>query len=809
MAGIKITNFLGKAPKVSPELLPNTAAQIAQNCKLYSGDLIPYPQPVVVDNTGRTGTIKTLYALRNPANPNDLKWLSWNTEVSIAVASANLQDEQRFYYSGDGAPKISNYDLATTGAVPYPVGYYDLGLPIPPNSQVLTTVAATFATKTTASFARDAGNTATIITGAAHGLRTGNSITLSGFTFRTGTYNQPGTTTITVTLSGHGLANGASVTLDFTSGAAVDGTFEIANVTLNTFDITVATAATTSGDVNLNIRSFNATNVECTVVNATTFTYFSPGPQVTTTAYTDGKVDLGGLTQARSYVFTWFTPWDEESIASKPSDNLYIKEGIQVTVSAIPTVKPSGNNFVRGVRLYRTLASASGTEYFRLATLWFPTGLTTVQRTANVSRVTLLYPHNLSEEDRFKISGCTDASFDITGGIVTGVIDDYTFEYAQVAGDVASTAVGAGTLYHDVSENPPTTAARYWGDGSYDFLDDFDSRNLLDVLASDEYDPPPENLQGLTTIQNTILVGFVGNTVYFSEPGQPSAFPARYATPVGDEIVALAALAGSLLVLTKGYPYLIAVRDPAAGVSVDRIDVLYPCLSATSVVTMGYGIVWSTNDGLAVYSPSSGAALVTKALYNNDTWTVDVNPNTVVAEYYGENYFASHSTGSFVFEQDTKGGFFVDTDPVFTASWYDTQTGKLYYVSGTLGDIYEWDDLSQPALTVEWKSKVIVTKDMLNLGAARVVADYSAVTATWDTDVQIWNAALTNWDLADEITFKLWVDKQLIFTTTVNDVDGFRLPTGYRTDTFEVGVEGNVRVRAIHLAETMLGLREV
>jgi len=810
MAGIKITNFLGKAPKVSPELLPNTAAQIAQNCKLYSGDLIPYPQPVVVDNTGRTGTIKTLYALRNPANPNDLKWLAWNTEVSIAVASSNLQDEQRFYYSGDGAPKISNYDLATTGAAPYPVEYYDLGLPIPPNSQVLTTVAATFTTKTTASFARDAGNTATIITGTAHGLRTGNSITLSGFTFRTGTYNQPGTTTITVTLSGHGLANGASVTLDFTSGAAVDGTFEISNVTLNTFDITVATAATTIGNVNLNIRSFNATNVECTVVNTTTLTYFSPGPQVTTTAYTDGKVDLGGLTQARSYVFTWFTPWDEESIASKPSDNLYIKEGIQVTVSAIPTVKPTGDNFVRGVRLYRTLASASGTEYFRLATLWFPTGLTTVQRTANVSRVTLLYPHNLSEEDRFKISGCTDASFNITGGIVTGVIDDYTFEYAQVAATVASTAVGAGTLYHDVSENPPTTAARYWGDGSYDFLDDFDSRNLLDVLASDEYDPPPENLQGLTTIQNTILVGFVGNTVYFSEPGQPSAFPARYATPVGDEIVALAALAGSLLVLTKGYPYLIAVRDPAAGVSVDRIDVLYPCLSATSVVTMGYGIVWSTNDGLAVFSPSSGAALVTKALYNNDTWTVDVNPNTVVAEYYGENYFASHSTGSFVFEQDAKvGGFFVDTDPVFTASWYDTQTGKLYYVSGTLGDIYEWDDLSQPALTVEWKSKVIVTKDMLNLGAARVVADYSTVTNTWDTETVLWNSALTNWNNADEITFRLWVDKQLIFTTTVNDVNGFRLPTGYRTDTFEVGVEGNVRVRAIHLAETMLGLREV
>jgi hypothetical protein len=110
---------------------------------------------------------------------------------------------------------------------------------------------------------------------------------------------------------------------------------------------------------------------------------------------------------------------------------------------------------------------------------------------------------------------------------------------------------------------------------------------------------------------------------------------------------------------------------------------------------------------------------------------------------------------------------------------------------------------------MEWKSKVIVTKDMLNLGAARVIADYSTVTSTWEDEVVEWNAALTNWNNADEIIFNLWVDKQLIFTTAVNNVDGFRLPTGYRTDTFEVGVEGNVRVRAIHLAETMLGLREV
>ena len=809
MAAVKITNFLGTAPKISPELLPNTAAQIANNCKLYSGDLIPYPQPVIVDNTGRVGTIKTLFALRDPAT-DAKKWLSWLTDVDIAVASKTDQDEQRFYYSGDGKPKVSNYELATTGAAPYPVSAYDLGLPLP--TTTATTSAATFSTKTTASFFRDAGNIATITTGSAHGLKSGGLITVSAFTFLSGTYNQAASTTITVTIAAHGLSNGAVVSLDFLSGTATDGTYIVSNVALNTFDVIASAAATTSGNVNLSLAGFNATNVECTVTGTTTFTYFSPGFQIgssgTPIAFTTGKVDLGGQTQTRSYVFTWYTPWEEESIASDPSADLFIKEGQIVTVSNLPTTKPAGNNFVRGVRLYRTLAAASGTDYYLLKTLWFPTSLSAVQRTSNVSRVKLAFPHNLGIDDRFKISGCSVASFDITGGIVTDVIDDYTFEYAQAAGDVANTTA-SGTLYHDVSENPPTTTARYWGDGTYDFTDDFDSRDLFDILTTDNYDAPPEDLQGLTAIQNNILCGFVGNTLYFSEPGAPHAWPARYAVNLEHNIVGIAAISGSTLVTTDSYPYLVSGSDPANGMSTARIDANFPCLNKNSMVTMGYGIVYSTHDGLAVFSPSSGTAIITKLLYNNDTWTTALNPKTVIAEYYGDNYFASHSTGAFIFEQDAKvGGFFVDADYSFTASWYDSIDGIVYYVSGVNGDIYQWDDLAQPSVPMEWKSKVIITKDMINLGAARVVADYTETTQTWDTETQLWNSSLEFWDAAENLTFKLWVDKQLIYSAVVSDSNAFRLPTGYRTDTFEVGVESNVRVRAIHLGETPVGLRE-
>jgi len=171
-------------------------------------------------------------------------------------------------------------------------------------------------------------------------------------------------------------------------------------------------------------------------------------------------------------------------------------------------------------------------------------------------------------------------------------------------------------------------------------------------------------------------------------------------------------------------------------------------------------------------------------------------------------------SGSFVFERgDEKSvGQMVFCDFPFSAAWFDSLTGILYVASGETGDIYQWDDLTQPPYTQEWKSKVIVTKDYINLGAARVVADYGGAIApadaNWEDVEGNWEDTDLTWSSGDTLTFKLWADKQLIFTTELTDSKIFRLPTGYRSDTFEFSVEGNIRVRAVHLAETPLGLKE-
>ncbi len=62
---------------------------------------------------------------------------------------------------------------------------------------------------------------------------------------QTGTYARSGTT-VTITATAHGLENGDQIIADFTSGAATDGFYTIANKTANTFEITDAASGTIS-----------------------------------------------------------------------------------------------------------------------------------------------------------------------------------------------------------------------------------------------------------------------------------------------------------------------------------------------------------------------------------------------------------------------------------------------------------------------------------------------------------------------------------------------------------------------------------
>lgn len=790
MPAVKIQGFLGIAPKVAPQLLKDSAAQDASNVKLYSGDLIPYRTPSLAGTTFRSGEVKTIYPLRDPAT-DDIVWLSWATDVDVAVATSLNDEEQRIYYTGDGVPKVTNYAKAVSGGGPYPAGYYTLGLPLP--TAVPSASASSFSQLTVSSYARDSGNVATLTFASAHNLKSGAIVTVSGF-----------------------------------------------------------------NDTSPDTTPFNLTNTSITVTSTTAFKYYNVGSTVSTASTdTDGRVDLAGGTISRSYVYTWITPWGEESVPSEPSDAIFIKEGQVVTVSNLPNSAPGTptNNFIRGIRVYRTVISTAGSDYFRLRTLWFPNTIDTYARTSNVATVKFDYVHNLEVDDKIKISGATNSSFNVTDGTVLSVVDDYTITYASSGSDVSTTSPAAGTLYYNMAEPGSTTYTYY---ESTTFTDNYDINGLIFTLESLDYDAPDSAMQGLTVAHNNILVGFVGNELCFSEPGKPWAWPFIYRLVFESEIVAIASAAETILVLTKKYPYIVTGNTPA-NMSQTRIDAPYPCTSKRGVVNMGYGAIFPTHGGLGVWGPSAGMDIITKIVHDWDTWEEAVDNSNIVSEFYANKYFGSHPSGSFIFEQDSEtGGNLVTTPYKFTAAYYEARDDAFYYVPNTDGSVYRWDDPAQPLTSISWKSKVIDTQTYLNIGAARVIADYAVDTAEAEA-IATYNAAVvTNntlvWTLVDQlgtlngpddyvdpdtsaytavmgtlnssllngdmltqyqltetgnfpVSFLLWADGNLIATVTVGDNEIFRLPTGYRSDKFEVAVSGSARVKAIHLGETPLGLR--
>ena len=169
--------------------------------------------------------------------------------------------------------------------------------------------------------------------------------------------------------------------------------------------------------------------------------------------------------------------------------------------------------------------------------------------------------------------------------------------------------------------------------------------NLSTILGSADNDPPPENMQGLALASNGIFVGFFGNQICFSLPYQPFAWPAKFRLTTEYNIVALGVAAGFIVALTEENAYQVTGSTPQ-NMDIAKIDTPYPCLSKDSVVNMGFGVMFSTYAGMAVYSPATGLDLITKFVHDWDTWNATVDPRTVVGAYYNGKYFGSHSAGS-------------------------------------------------------------------------------------------------------------------------------------------------------------------
>lgn len=129
----------GIAPKVAPRLLPDSMAQVAQNCRFGSGELRAWREPLLVGAISGGPVTQSLYLF----DRTDDSWFAWPDGVDVA-RSALASTTKRTYYTGDGVPKVTDTSLAGGGGVAPPAAALPLGIPAP--SSAITLVATAYDT---------------------------------------------------------------------------------------------------------------------------------------------------------------------------------------------------------------------------------------------------------------------------------------------------------------------------------------------------------------------------------------------------------------------------------------------------------------------------------------------------------------------------------------------------------------------------------------------------------------------------------------------------------------------------------------
>ena len=138
MTFIALESFSGISPRTGPSNLASNQAQVARNLKLQSGELRPWRKPLY-NYTPAGADVRTIYRLQNTSTGGAV-WLEWGTDVNVVPGPIADTSEFRVYYTGDGAPKKTNWNLATTsgtGAKPFPNASLQMGVPAPTGAPTL------------------------------------------------------------------------------------------------------------------------------------------------------------------------------------------------------------------------------------------------------------------------------------------------------------------------------------------------------------------------------------------------------------------------------------------------------------------------------------------------------------------------------------------------------------------------------------------------------------------------------------------------------------------------------------------------
>jgi hypothetical protein len=339
-----------------------------------------------------------------------------------------------------------------------------------------------------------------------------------------------------------------------------------------------------------------------------------------------------------------------------------------------------------------------------------------------------------------------------------------------------SSTVGSSAQFQFVAEIPVAQT---------NYSDTTSQAALGEILPSETWEAPPAALSGLKMMANGACVGFVGNTVYFSEPNLPHAWPHKY--PIEFQIVGLGVFGQTAVALTNSFPVALAGSDPQA-MSPGRLELPQACVSKPSIVDTGDGVLYASPDGL-VSIGSSGMSVITQKYATRKQWQA-LNPSSFKAWVHEGRYIATftrtdNTRGILILDFSGTGPFWTVSDlnatTAITGGYSDNRTDTLYLAQGANLVRYNQGD----ALTATWRSKTYRMGVPLNIGWAAINAKAYPVTLTVTADGE----------QTDQIT--------------VADELPFRLSSGFKARDWTVQLSSATEVTRLRMATSMDELKQL
>jgi hypothetical protein len=239
-------------------------------------------------------------------------------------------------------------------------------------------------------------------------------------------------------------------------------------------------------------------------------------------------------------------------------------------------------------------------------------------------------------------------------------------------------------------------------------------------------------------------------------------------------------------------------------------------------------------DGLWIVAPGRVEKLTAK-LYREEEWRT-LNPESFVAGFSDGQYYAGYTSGDskFIFVYDTaENDSIVRVEQEAAYLLRNDTDGELYLALDN--KIYRWDSNDSQRFTSDWTSSEMQMTRPLNFSVAQVHGAFGTIQPPDTSALEFNQSIISNVDLvggelngnsllslevnssnlravtpatAGFVQFVLYADGDVVFAKDVTSAEPFRLPAGFRSEVYQIGMSTTVPIYNVTVAESVVELSQ-